>query len=111
MVKKWIFIAVLAIGAFAIYEAWDRDVPQAERMTVSFEGVNLNCSGCQEKMESALSKILGIKEVQMLPARDVVKITFATKVMRAEWIARSLKAAGFKPEDYSLAPASAPPAT
>lgn len=106
MIKKLTIALVIAIGVFTVYQANDNNEVTAERLTVAFTGVEMSCEGCKAQVETTLSKILGIKNAHIMPAEGLVKVTFSTKVMQAEWIANSLKAAGFKPDDFTVTPAS-----
>ncbi|MBM7644985.1 copper chaperone CopZ [Scopulibacillus daqui] len=100
MLKKSLIISALCIALVAAGLFFERDKlnTHANSNKAVFTGVNLSCNQCENRMDQALSKIIGIKEYKMNPAEKTVTVTFDHNVMKAEWIENSLKSAGFNPK-------------
>lgn len=102
MLKRAVIVLALAIGVFGVYQMFSGDEVSQGPVTVAFTGIDTSCDQCTGKVENALSKIIGIKGSHINSSEDVVRVTFNSKIMKAEWIANSLKAAGFQPEDFTV---------
>ncbi|TCP24865.1 copper chaperone CopZ [Scopulibacillus darangshiensis] len=101
MSKKSLMIGMLCaslLGLGVFFGLEHSHNTQATSDETVFTGVNLSCSGCEEKMENALSKIIGIKDYKMNPEKKTVTVVFNHRIMQPEWIEQSLKAAGFDPK-------------
>jgi copper chaperone CopZ len=100
--RKWIYVGIaLVVIVLTVFLA-DGNAPektQAEGTIVTFTGVDLGCKGCQAKMKEALSKIIGIEGYQLSPTKNSLTVTFNSDYMKAEWIEKSLQAAGFTIKD------------
>lgn len=101
MKRTLIFTAGFLIIALIALQINTSDVSFTEESeeTAVFKGLDLSCSDCEEQVESALAKIIGIKNYQINPNAGTLTITYETDDMQAEWIANSLEAAGFPVEE------------
>lgn len=102
MMKKGLIVAafcaiLIGVGLFLTH---DQSQTHATSNKAVFTGVDLSCQDCQKRVETALSKILGIKEYQLNPDNNTVTVMFNHEVMQPRWIEQSLKAAGFNPKDF-----------
>lgn len=102
MLKKALIVVALVVVVFGVYQIFDTDKASDGKVTVAFTGIDTSCDGCQVHVKGALSKIIGVKSMHINPAKDLVRVTFNSKVMKADWIAHSLKSAGFKADDIDV---------
>ncbi|HEX7064837.1 MAG TPA: heavy-metal-associated domain-containing protein [Bacillales bacterium] len=102
MLRKVVIALALAVAVFGAYQMFDADEVTRGKVTVAFTGIDMSCDQCKSQVTGALAKIIGIQASHINPAKDVVRVTFNSKVMKAGWIANSLEAAGFKPEDIEV---------
>lgn len=97
MLKKMLIVLALVVVIFSIHQMFTaREVTHSGYSTVTFSGVNLNCPHCQLKARQALSNLVGVRTSHIFPNKDMIRVTFNSNVMKANWIDHSLKAAGFK---------------
>ncbi|GGE36606.1 hypothetical protein GCM10011391_14280 [Pullulanibacillus camelliae] len=101
---KWIVtgmacLALILTGVFVLDNHPDRSKASGNHAT--FEGVNLSCANCQAKAEQALSNIIGIEHYTLSPKKQTITVSFDPKVMKADWIEKSLEAAGFQATDIA----------
>lgn len=78
-------------------------LPQAEgsnsEVTYEFRQLGMeNTPEAQQKMKEILDNIIGITDIALYPQQNSAKITFDEESMKAEWIAKTLEAHGFKPK-------------
>ncbi|HEU5140597.1 MAG TPA: heavy-metal-associated domain-containing protein [Bacillales bacterium] len=102
MLRKIVIALALAIAVFGAYQMFNGDEVTNGKVTVAFKGIDTSCKQCKSEVSGALSKIIGIQASHINPAKDIVRVTFNSNIMKASWIANSLKAAGFKPEDIEV---------
>ena len=98
--RKWLIIGVtclaLVITGLLVISEEPSQKTKAEETQATFKGVDLDCKGCQAKVEEALSNIVGIESYKLQPDSQAITVAFDPDVMKAEWIEKSLEAAGFK---------------
>lgn len=100
--RKWIFIGVACVAIVLTVFLASGNTPektQAQGSVATFTGVDLHCSNCEARMGDALSKIIGIENYKLHPDKNSVTVTFNSEYMHAEWIEKSLEAAGFTIKD------------
>lgn len=102
MLKTAAIVVGLAVVAFGAYQIFGPNHVTQGPKTVAFTGVDTSCDQCESQAEQALSKIIGIKNAHIHSKKDTIRVTFNTKVMKADWIAHSLTTAGFKPDDFKV---------
>ncbi|HET7577739.1 MAG TPA: heavy-metal-associated domain-containing protein [Bacillales bacterium] len=99
MSNKILITAAVVVILFGFYQMFSgREVTHGPE-TVTFTEIDLSCQQCAGKVENTLSNIIGIKTSHINPAKDTIRVTFNSGVMKASWIAQSLQAAGFQPGD------------
>ncbi|HJV45702.1 MAG TPA: hypothetical protein VJ824_08230 [Bacillota bacterium] len=69
----------------------------------SYQFMNLGISTNvdREKVKQILDHVVGIEDYKIDPKLDRVTITFDAETMKAEWIAKSLEAGGYTPDEFN----------
>ncbi|MGV3487250.1 MAG: heavy-metal-associated domain-containing protein [Tuberibacillus sp.] len=96
--RKWLFLGIACVAivlTIILVDGNANEKSHAKGSVATFTGVDLKCKDCSAKMEDALNKIIGIKKYHLNPEKNSVTVSFNSQYMQAEWIKRSLEAAGF----------------
>ncbi|MBO8173126.1 MAG: heavy-metal-associated domain-containing protein [Bacillaceae bacterium] len=102
MNKTLIFAAGFLIIALIALQINTSNISSTEEKqeTVLFQGVDVSCDGCEDKLHQAMENIIGIQQYQLDPPAGELTVTYETDDMQAEWIKNSLEAAGFTIKDW-----------
>jgi hypothetical protein len=102
MLKKVAIALALAVVVFGISQMFNTREVTNGQVTVAFTGIDTSCQPCQRNIHKTLSKIIGIKASHVNSSKHILRVTFNSRIMKASWIAHSLNAAGFHPEDVKI---------
>ncbi len=97
MKRTLIFAAGFLIIALIALQMNTSNISSTEEKeeTVIFQGLDLSCDGCDDKLAATMGNMIGITRFELDPEAQSVTVTYETDVMQAEWIMNSLEAAGF----------------
>lgn len=93
--KSALIIMTIAIVIGAVFFIIDSEYSQADEGKVVFSSNDFTCTGCEQKLETALENIIGIEEFTINKEANEVTIYYDETMMKPKWIEKSLEASGF----------------